>query len=85
MATFVLVPGAGGMAWYWHRVAPLIHTAGHEAVAVDLPGFRSRGVYGRRHPRDRETKRRDTRRPVARRLYGTPRLRACARADGRVR
>jgi pimeloyl-ACP methyl ester carboxylesterase len=38
MATFVLVPGAGGMAWYWHRVAPLIHTAGHEAVAVDLPG-----------------------------------------------
>jgi hypothetical protein len=25
MATIVLVPGAGGMAWYWHRVAPLIH------------------------------------------------------------
>jgi pimeloyl-ACP methyl ester carboxylesterase len=38
MATFVLVPGAGGMAWYWHRVAPLIRASGHEPVAVDLPG-----------------------------------------------
>jgi pimeloyl-ACP methyl ester carboxylesterase len=26
------------MAWYWHRVVPLIRAAGHEAVAVDLPG-----------------------------------------------
>ena len=38
MATFVLVPGAGGMAWYWHRVVPLIRAAEHEAIAVDLPG-----------------------------------------------
>jgi pimeloyl-ACP methyl ester carboxylesterase len=38
MATFVLIPGAGGMAWYWHRVVPLLQAAGHEAVAVDLPG-----------------------------------------------
>jgi pimeloyl-ACP methyl ester carboxylesterase len=38
MASFLLVPGAGGMAWYWHRVVPLIRAAGHEAVAVDLPG-----------------------------------------------
>jgi pimeloyl-ACP methyl ester carboxylesterase len=38
MATFVLVPGAGGVAWYWHRVAPLVEEAGHEAIAVDLPG-----------------------------------------------
>jgi len=37
MASFVLVPGAGGMAWYWHRVVPLIRAAGHTAVAVDLP------------------------------------------------
>jgi surfactin synthase thioesterase subunit len=36
--TFVLIPGAGGTAWYWHRVAPLLRQAGHEAVAVDLPG-----------------------------------------------
>lgn len=38
MTCFVLVPGAGGMAWYWHRVLPLLRAAGHEAVAVDLPG-----------------------------------------------
>jgi pimeloyl-ACP methyl ester carboxylesterase len=38
MATFVLVPGAGGVAWYWHRVAPLVEEAGHEPIAVDLPG-----------------------------------------------
>jgi len=38
MASFVLVPGAGGMAWYWHRVVPLICAAGHQAIAVDLPG-----------------------------------------------
>ncbi len=38
MAIFVLIPGAGGMAWYWHRVVPLIRAAGHEAIAVDLPG-----------------------------------------------
>jgi len=38
MASFVLVPGAGGMAWYWHRVVPLIRAAGHEPIAIDLPG-----------------------------------------------
>jgi pimeloyl-ACP methyl ester carboxylesterase len=38
MASFILIPGAGGMAWYWHRVVPLIGAAGHEAIAVDLPG-----------------------------------------------
>ena len=38
MTSFVLVPGAGGMAWYWHRVVSLIRAAGHEAIAVDLPG-----------------------------------------------
>jgi pimeloyl-ACP methyl ester carboxylesterase len=36
--SFVLVPGAGGVAWYWHRVVPLLQQAGHDAVAVDLPG-----------------------------------------------
>jgi len=37
VTTFALVPGAGGAAWYWHRVVPLLEVAGHEAVAVDLP------------------------------------------------
>src|SRR5215475_3101142 len=36
--TFALIPGAGGVAWYWHRVVPLLRRAGHEAIAVDLPG-----------------------------------------------
>jgi len=34
----VLIPGAGGMAWYWHRVIPELTARGHQAVAVDLPG-----------------------------------------------
>ncbi|MFN3431772.1 MAG: alpha/beta fold hydrolase [Candidatus Sericytochromatia bacterium] len=38
MSTFVLIPGAGGAAWYWHRVVPLLERAGHEAIAIDLPG-----------------------------------------------
>jgi pimeloyl-ACP methyl ester carboxylesterase len=36
--SYVLIPGAGGMAWYWHRVAPLLEQAQREAIAVDLPG-----------------------------------------------
>jgi Alpha/beta hydrolase family len=38
MSTYVLIPGAGGAAWYWHRVVPLLRQAGHEAIAVGLPG-----------------------------------------------
>lgn len=38
MSTFVLIPGAGGAAWYWHRVVPRLNAAGHTAIAVDLPG-----------------------------------------------
>lgn len=37
MKTFVLIPGAGGAAWYFHLVTPLLVEAGHEVVAVDLP------------------------------------------------
>jgi pimeloyl-ACP methyl ester carboxylesterase len=36
--TFVLIPGAGGSAWYWHRVEPELHRRGYDAVSVDLPG-----------------------------------------------
>jgi pimeloyl-ACP methyl ester carboxylesterase len=36
--SFVLVPGAGGMAWYWHRVSPLLEQKHNEVIAVDLPG-----------------------------------------------
>ncbi len=38
MTRFALIPGAGGVAWYWHRVRPLLQAAGHEAIPVDLPG-----------------------------------------------
>lgn len=38
MGRYVLIPGAGGAAWCWHRVVPLLERAGHEAIAVDLPG-----------------------------------------------
>ena len=38
MSLFVLIPGAGGAAWYWHRVVPELRARGHQAVAVDLPG-----------------------------------------------
>lgn len=36
-AQFVLVPGAGGDAWYWHRVVEELQARGHTAVAVHLP------------------------------------------------
>lgn len=34
---FVLVPGAGGMAWYWHRVAELLALEQRQVIAMDLP------------------------------------------------
>jgi pimeloyl-ACP methyl ester carboxylesterase len=37
MATYALIPGAGGAAWYWQSVAPLLSAAGHRVIAVDLP------------------------------------------------
>jgi pimeloyl-ACP methyl ester carboxylesterase len=35
--TFVLLPGAGGEAWYWHLVADRLRGRGHEVVSPDLP------------------------------------------------
>jgi pimeloyl-ACP methyl ester carboxylesterase len=35
--TYVLIPGAGGEAWYWHLVVPRLQELGHDAVAVSLP------------------------------------------------
>jgi pimeloyl-ACP methyl ester carboxylesterase len=37
MATYGLVPGAGGDDWYWHRVVPELAARGHDVVAVALP------------------------------------------------
>lgn len=37
MATFVLVHGAGDSAWYWHRVAPRLESAGHRVATPECP------------------------------------------------
>ncbi|MFG2041759.1 alpha/beta fold hydrolase [Dactylosporangium sp. NPDC048998] len=37
MTTFVLIPGAGGAGWYWHRVVPELRRRGHDVIAVELP------------------------------------------------
>jgi pimeloyl-ACP methyl ester carboxylesterase len=37
LATYVLIPGAGGSAWYWHRLVPELGKRGHDVVAVYLP------------------------------------------------
>jgi pimeloyl-ACP methyl ester carboxylesterase len=31
--TYALIPGAGGSAWFWHRVAPLLP----DAITIELP------------------------------------------------
>ncbi len=37
MSTFLLIPGAGGRASYWHLVGSRLHSEGHTVVAPDLP------------------------------------------------
>ncbi|MFB7164659.1 alpha/beta fold hydrolase [Streptomyces sp. NPDC056242] len=38
MTTYVLIPGAGGSAWYWHGVSVELSLRGRDVVSVDLPG-----------------------------------------------
>ena len=38
MARILLIHGAMGGAWCWERVLPGLRAAGHEPVAIDLPG-----------------------------------------------
>jgi pimeloyl-ACP methyl ester carboxylesterase len=35
--TYVLIPGAGGRAWYWHRLVSELRRRGRDALPVDLP------------------------------------------------
>jgi pimeloyl-ACP methyl ester carboxylesterase len=37
MTTYVLIPGAGGDAWYWHLLVPELRERSLEAVAAVLP------------------------------------------------
>jgi hypothetical protein len=74
MATFVLVPGAGGVSWSRHRVVPLLEEAGHEAIAVDLPGDDAQAglsVYAERVLEAIGTRGGDPCRAIARRLQRT--------------
>jgi pimeloyl-ACP methyl ester carboxylesterase len=34
---YVLIPGATGRAWYWHRVVPVLEAAGHRVISTELP------------------------------------------------
>jgi pimeloyl-ACP methyl ester carboxylesterase len=36
VVSFALIPGAGGDAWYWHRVVPELRARGHDAIPVTL-------------------------------------------------
>jgi len=36
MATFVLIPGAGGNASYWSELVPELESRGHAAIPVDI-------------------------------------------------
>ena len=88
MATFVLIPGAGGLAWEWHRLGPELEARGHAAVPIDLPRRRRR-VGARRVRRldrqiDRRPNRRRARRPVVRRVHGTAGLRTGPRRPDRL-
>ncbi|TCP44171.1 alpha/beta fold hydrolase [Rhodovulum marinum] len=38
MARFLLIHGSNHGAWCWRDVLPRLHTAGHQAEAIDLPG-----------------------------------------------
>ena len=35
--TFLLIHGAGGSAWSWHAVTPVLERAGHNVIAPSLP------------------------------------------------
>jgi len=35
--TYVLIPGAGGDAWYWHAVERELRQRGHDTVSVAVP------------------------------------------------
>jgi pimeloyl-ACP methyl ester carboxylesterase len=37
MTTYILIPGAGGDAWFWHRLVSELERRGHIAIPVELP------------------------------------------------
>ena len=45
MATYVLVHGAYHGAWCYSKVKPLLESAGHKALAVDLEVVKMESLY----------------------------------------
>ena len=37
--TFILIHGSWHSAWNWYKVTPLLEQAGHQVIALDLPGM----------------------------------------------
>jgi pimeloyl-ACP methyl ester carboxylesterase len=37
LPTFALIPGAGGSAWFWHRITPLLAATGATVIPIELP------------------------------------------------
>jgi pimeloyl-ACP methyl ester carboxylesterase len=44
MTSAVLIPGAGGLGWYWHLVVRDLRDRGYDAVAVDLSAYGRTGL-----------------------------------------
>ena len=44
--TYVLIPGAGGEAWYWHLLVAELARRGRSAVAVELPADDEQAGWG---------------------------------------
>jgi pimeloyl-ACP methyl ester carboxylesterase len=44
MTSAVLIPGAGGLGWYWHLVERDLQGRGYDAFAVDLAAARQTGL-----------------------------------------
>jgi pimeloyl-ACP methyl ester carboxylesterase len=45
--TFALIPGAGGSAWFWHRVTPLLAATGARVIPIELPADDDTADLGR--------------------------------------
>ncbi|HTU30584.1 MAG TPA: alpha/beta hydrolase [Solirubrobacteraceae bacterium] len=44
MTAVALIPGAGGLGWYWHLVQRDLRARGHDAFAVDLAALGRTGL-----------------------------------------
>ena len=44
MTTVALIPGAGGLGWYWHLVERDLQNRGYDAFAVDLAAYGRTGL-----------------------------------------